>query len=81
MCFIFASLVELAAIGFLVRNEGRTTIRLKNIHKKKKVGHFCNSNIFHFKTKEFKVENVSEKDRCNQELRKARSHLQGGFPR
>lgn len=35
MTFIFATLVELAAIGFQMRNEGRTTIRLKNLNKKK----------------------------------------------
>ncbi|KAI1723620.1 neurotransmitter-gated ion-channel ligand binding domain-containing protein [Ditylenchus destructor] len=36
MVFIFASLVELAAIGFQMRNEGRTTIKLKDLHRKKK---------------------------------------------
>lgn len=37
MVFIFASLVELAAIGFQMRNEGRTTFKLKDLHRKKKV--------------------------------------------
>ncbi|KAL3077220.1 hypothetical protein niasHS_013209 [Heterodera schachtii] len=34
MTFIFASLVELAAIGFKMRNEGRTTLRMKNLSKR-----------------------------------------------
>lgn len=37
MGFIFATLVELAGIGYVMRNEGRTTIRLKEIQKRKKV--------------------------------------------
>lgn len=37
MTFIFATLMELAAIGFQMRNEGRTTIRLKGLRKKRKV--------------------------------------------
>lgn len=37
MSFVFASLVELALIGFLMRKEGRTTIKLKSIGRKKKV--------------------------------------------
>lgn len=36
MSFVFASLVELALIGFLMRKEGRTTIKLKSIGRKKK---------------------------------------------
>jgi hypothetical protein len=40
MTFIFASLVELAAIGYKMRNEGRTTVRLKEITKRKKASQF-----------------------------------------
>ena len=36
MTFIFASLVELAAIGFKMRNEGRITMRLKDAVRGKK---------------------------------------------
>jgi hypothetical protein len=40
MTFIFASLVELAAIGYKMRNEGRTTVRLKEITKRKKASQY-----------------------------------------
>uniref|UniRef100_A0A183C9H0 Neur_chan_LBD domain-containing protein n=1 Tax=Globodera pallida TaxID=36090 RepID=A0A183C9H0_GLOPA len=34
MTFIFASLVELAAVGFKMRNEGRATFRVKDLPKR-----------------------------------------------
>lgn len=40
MTFIFASLIELAAIGYKMRNEGRPTVRLREIVLRKKVVKF-----------------------------------------
>lgn len=37
MSFIFATLLELATIGYHMRHEGRVSIKLKEIRKKKKV--------------------------------------------
>ena len=36
MAFVFASLIELAAVGFLMRNDGRTTLKIKDLHRKKR---------------------------------------------
>jgi hypothetical protein len=37
MAFIFASLVELAIIGYKMRNEGNQTIKIKDLGKRRKV--------------------------------------------
>ena len=43
--FIFASLIELAIIGYKMRNEGRPTVRLREIVLRKKVvSHFIAQN-------------------------------------
>jgi hypothetical protein len=36
MAFVFASMVELAIIGYKMRNEGNQTIKIKDIGKKRK---------------------------------------------
>uniref|UniRef100_A0A7E4VSQ8 Neur_chan_LBD domain-containing protein n=1 Tax=Panagrellus redivivus TaxID=6233 RepID=A0A7E4VSQ8_PANRE len=36
MAFVFASLIELATVGFMMRNEGRQTIRIKDLQRKKR---------------------------------------------
>uniref|UniRef100_A0A914RU35 Neurotransmitter-gated ion-channel transmembrane domain-containing protein n=1 Tax=Parascaris equorum TaxID=6256 RepID=A0A914RU35_PAREQ len=36
MTFVFASLIELAMIGFMSRNEGRSIVKLKHLNKKKR---------------------------------------------
>uniref|UniRef100_A0A1I7YN10 Neur_chan_LBD domain-containing protein n=1 Tax=Steinernema glaseri TaxID=37863 RepID=A0A1I7YN10_9BILA len=41
MTFVFASLIELAVIGFLNRNEGRAEIKLRDLHKRKKKKTSC----------------------------------------
>lgn len=38
MTFVFASLVELAMVGYKMRNEGNQTIKIKDLGKKRKVG-------------------------------------------
>lgn len=37
MSFIFATLLELAMIGYHMRHDGRTSIQLKKLRKKRKV--------------------------------------------
>uniref|UniRef100_A0A914CK81 Neurotransmitter-gated ion-channel transmembrane domain-containing protein n=1 Tax=Acrobeloides nanus TaxID=290746 RepID=A0A914CK81_9BILA len=36
MTFVFASLIELAAIGYMTRNEERSTFRIKELKRKRK---------------------------------------------
>uniref|UniRef100_A0AC34G1P6 Uncharacterized protein n=1 Tax=Panagrolaimus sp. ES5 TaxID=591445 RepID=A0AC34G1P6_9BILA len=36
MAFVFASLMELATVGFIMRNDGKTTLKIKDLHRKKR---------------------------------------------